>query len=84
MTILIKVQKVYLPSSLKKCNENCGLPAFFTDYQIRHIGNLSGSPEILVKIDPDEQLKTFFLTHTPSGVGNFRGENFKSRGNFMN
>ena len=24
----------------------------FTDYQIRHLGNLSGLPEILLKIEP--------------------------------
>ena len=36
-------------------NENYeiyGLPDFVTDYQIRHLGNLSGLPEILPKIDP--------------------------------
>ena len=36
----------------KKSNENCGLPDYFTDYQIRHLGNPSGLPEILPKIDP--------------------------------
>ena len=35
-----------------KLNENCGLPDLFTDYQIRHHGNPSGLPEILLKIDP--------------------------------
>ena len=29
-----------------------GLPDFVTDYQIRHLGNPSGLPEILPKIDP--------------------------------
>ena len=46
------MQKVYLPSSLTKCIENCGLPDFVTDYQIRHLGNPFGLPEILLKIDP--------------------------------
>ena len=46
------MQKVYLPSSFTKCNENCGLPDFSTDYQIRHLGNPSGLPDILPKIDP--------------------------------
>ena len=46
------MQKVYLPSSFTKCNENCGLPDFLTDYQIRHLSNPSGLPEILPKIDP--------------------------------
>ena len=35
-------------------NENCGLPDLFTDYQIRYLGNPSGLPEILLKIDPWE------------------------------
>ena len=46
------MQKVYLPSSFTKCIEKCGLPDFVTDYQIRHLGNPSGLPEILLKIDP--------------------------------
>ena len=46
------MQKVYLASSFSKCNENCGLPDFLTDYQIRHLSNPSGLPEILPKIDP--------------------------------
>ena len=46
------MQKVYLPSSFTKCNENCGLPDFLTDYQIRHLSNPSGLPEMLPKIDP--------------------------------
>ena len=46
------MQKVYLRSSFTKCNENCGLPDLSTDYQIRHLGNPSGLPEILPKIDP--------------------------------
>ena len=46
------MQKVDLPTSFTKLNENCGLPDFFTDYQIRHLGNPSGLPEILLKIDP--------------------------------
>ena len=36
-------------------NENYeiyGLPDFVTDYQIRHLGNPSGLPEIWPKIDP--------------------------------
>ena len=45
-------KKVYLPSSFTKCIENCGFPDFVTDYQIRHLGNPSGLPEILPKIDP--------------------------------
>ena len=50
---LIYAQKVYLPSSFTKCNENYGLPDFVTDYQIGHLGtNPSGLPEILPKIDP--------------------------------
>ena len=49
---MIYLQEVYLPSSFKKCNENCGLPDFFTDYQIRHLGNPSGLLEIFLKIDP--------------------------------
>ena len=35
-----------------KCIENCGLPDLFTDYQILHLGNPFGLPEILLKIDP--------------------------------
>ena len=46
------MQQVDLPTSFTKLNENCGLPDFFTDYQIRHLGNPSGLPEILLKIDP--------------------------------
>ena len=46
------MQKVDLEASFTKCNENCGLPDLFTDYQIRHLGNPSGLPEILLKIDP--------------------------------
>ena len=40
------------PTRFIKLNENCGLPAFFMDYQIRHLGNPSGLPDILLKIDP--------------------------------
>ena len=46
------MQKVDLPTSFTKLNENCGLPDIVTDYQIRHLGNPSGLPEILLKIDP--------------------------------
>ena len=46
------MQKVDLEASFTKCNENCGLPDLFADYQIRHLGNPSGLPEILLKIDP--------------------------------
>ena len=46
------MQQVDLVTSLTKLNENCGLPDFFTDYQIRHLGNPFGLPEILLKIDP--------------------------------
>ena len=46
------MQKVDLSTSFTKLNENCGLPDFFTDYQIRHLGNPSGLPGILLKIDP--------------------------------
>ena len=46
------MQKVDLPTSFTKLNENCGLPDFFTDYQIRHLGNPFGLPGILLKIDP--------------------------------
>ena len=46
------MQKVDRPTSLTKLNENCGLPDLFTDYQIRHLGNLSGLPNFLLKIDP--------------------------------
>ena len=46
------MQKLDLPPSFTKLNENCGLPDIFTDYQIRHLGNPSGLPEILLKIDP--------------------------------
>ena len=46
------MQNVDLPTSFTKLNENCGLPDIFTDYQIRHLGNPSGLPEILLKIDP--------------------------------
>ena len=44
--------KNVLPSSFTKCIENCRLPDFVTDYQIRYLGNPSGLPEILPKIDP--------------------------------
>ena len=50
------MQKVDLPTSFTKLNENCGLPDFFTDYQIRHLGNPSGLPGILLKIDPCQVL----------------------------
>ena len=43
---------MYRPTRFTKLNENCGLPDFFTDYQIRHLGNPSGLPDILLKIDP--------------------------------
>ena len=33
-----------------------GYQIFFTDYQIRHIGNPFGLPEILPKIDPCETM----------------------------
>ena len=46
------MQKVDLPTSFTKLNENCGLPDIFTNYQIRHLGNPSGLPENLLKIDP--------------------------------
>ena len=46
------MQKVYLPSSFTKCIENCGLPDFVTDYQIRHLDNPFGLPEIWLEIDP--------------------------------
>ena len=46
------MQKVDRPTSLTKLNENCGLQYLFTDYQIRHLGNPSRLPEILLKIDP--------------------------------
>ena len=46
------MQKVYLSTNFTKLNENYGLPDCFTDYQIRHLGNPSGLPEILLKIDP--------------------------------
>ena len=34
-----------------KFNENCWLPDFLTDCQIRHLGNPSGLPYIFLKID---------------------------------
>ena len=66
--ILIYVQKVYLPSSFTKSNENYviyGLPDFVTDYQICHLGNPSGLPEILPKIDPCAE-KTSIQHHQTS------------------
>ena len=48
------MQKVDLSTSFTKLNANCGLPDFFTDYQIRHLGNPSGLPGILLKIDPSQ------------------------------
>ena len=51
------MQKVDLEASFIKYNENCGLPDLFTDYQIRHLGNPSGLPEILLKIDPCDGLQ---------------------------
>ena len=48
------MQKVYLSTNFTKLNENYGLPDCFTDYQIRHVGNPSGLPDILLKIDPCE------------------------------
>ena len=53
------MQKVDLPTSFTKLNENCGLPDIFTDYQIRHLGNPSGLPEILLKIDPWLSFQSF-------------------------
>ena len=50
--ILMYVQNVYLPSSFTKCIENCGLPDFVTDYQIRHLGNPFGLPKMWLNIDP--------------------------------
>ena len=58
------MQKVDIEASFIKCNENCGLPDLFTDYQIRHLGNPSGLPEILLKIDPCTQtLSTTFTNN---------------------
>ena len=68
------MQKVDRPTSLTKLNENCGLPDLFTDYQIRHLGNPSGLPEILLKIDPchiwsksttsEQKITNYFITRT--------------------
>ena len=55
------MQKVYLPSSFTNCNENCGLPDFLTDYQIRHLSNPSGLPEILPKIDPCSVINNYMI-----------------------
>ena len=44
--------KKFICRATLKCIENCGLPDFVTDYQIRHLGNPFGLPEILLKIDP--------------------------------
>ena len=55
------MQKVDLPTSFTKLNENCGLPDFFTDYQIRHLGNPSGLPGILLKIDPCCNVKLSYI-----------------------
>ena len=46
------VQKLFLPSSLQNVLKIVGYQIFFTDYQIRHLGNPFGLPEILLKIDP--------------------------------
>ena len=51
------MHKVYLSTNFTKLNEKYGLPDCFTDYQIRHLGNPSGLPEILLKIDPCEEIK---------------------------
>ena len=55
------MQKLYLPSSFTKCNENCGLPDFSTDYRIRHLGNPSRLPENLPKIDPCSTARSLIL-----------------------
>ena len=58
------MQKVDLPTSFTKLNENCGLPDFFTDYQILHLCNPSGLPGILLKIDPCIQQTSFINENT--------------------
>ena len=73
------MQKVYLPSSFTKCNENCGLPDFLTDYQIRHLSNPSGLPEILPKIDPCNGCKCLI----GDCIDNFGGEKFFLREQLM-
>ena len=60
------MQKVDIPSSFTKCNENCGLPDFLTDYQIRHLSNPSGLPEILPKIDPCTLAYVVFWNSVPN------------------
>ena len=63
------MQKVDLPTSFTKLNTNCGLPDIFTDYQIRHLGNPSGLPEILLKIDPCKLRKICRKTHALKAAG---------------
>ena len=54
------MQKVYLPSSFTKCNENYGLPDFGTDYQICHL--VQGT--VLARIEKFSNLPVinFFFT----------------------
>ena len=54
------MQKVDLPIRFAKLNENCGLPNLFTDYQIRHLGNPSGLPEILTPDNYNNLYYTLF------------------------
>ena len=61
------MQKVDLPISFTKLNQNCGLPNLLTDYQIRHLGNPSGLPDILLKIDP--WLNAFIINRRDTFTG---------------
>ena len=65
------MQKVDLPTSFTKLNENCGLPDIFTDYQIRHLGNPSGLPDILLKIDP-WRVTSYTCRNLKSSIDNVR------------
>ena len=62
------MQKGYLPSNFTKCIENCGIPDFCTDYQICHLSNPSGLPEMLLKIDPWGECDNLTGSHLISGL----------------
>ena len=68
------MQKVDLEASFIKCNENCGLPDLFTDYQIRHLGDLVIRPDyqkFCLRSTPDlcaKLIKMAAIRHSQFGI----------------
>ena len=69
------MQKVYLPSSFTKCNENCGLPDFLTDYQIRSVLPRFSKGQGAIR-------KGHFSPVNGPSKGHFSAVNGQSKGNF--